>query len=293
MSTFFSKSGASPPTAQQVRERSRLIRRATPNGDTLRNLWDMQNRLCDLCGHECQDLLVCELEHSVPVILFARGPLPIEDAIRECNDPSNLRCAHASCNTAKNGLTREEWFTRGLNDREKPRILTEGQLLELQFRLGAGGRVGGRIAGRNAKKTKTGIFGMTHEQHQAAGRISGRKTLENGTGLFGRTPEQRSKDAQKAGRTGGLIQGRRCVENGHLARICVLGGRIAGRAAAKSGQIASIATPESRAKGGRMGGRIAGRKNVESGHLTRLAHNRWHVARDIVNVECELCQVAR
>ena len=87
-----------------IKERARVIRKATPNGDTLRNLWDMQNRLCDLCGHEIQDLALAALDHSIPVIWFARSPLPLEDAIAQATHPKNLRCAHFLGNYIVNSL---------------------------------------------------------------------------------------------------------------------------------------------------------------------------------------------
>src|SRR5260370_23571720 len=111
-------------TPQEVRERSQRIRAATPN--VLGELYEMQNRRCDLCGEPIQDLIVAALDHSTPVIIYARGPLSIEDAVAQANVPANLRAAHASCNSAKNGRTREEWFALGLDKKVgKPRVWTE------------------------------------------------------------------------------------------------------------------------------------------------------------------------
>ena len=61
-----------------------------------------------------------------------------------------------------------------------------------------------------------------------------------------------------------------------ISEIAQLGGRIGGRKNAESGHLASIATFESRSKGGRIGGRI-------------VSHTRWHVRRGITNPSCSLC----
>ena len=176
----------------------------------------MQNRICDLCGHEIQDLMLAALDHSIPVIRYARClDLAIEDAIRECNHPENLRAAHSSCNAAKNGRTREEWYAAGLNDRDKPRFLTDGQLLDLQFRLGAGGRVGGRTAGR--RNVESGHWAHIHTlEHQSrAGLARGKQLVESGEWERFRTLPQ----AKAAQRQSGRERGQQTVTGGHLARI--------------------------------------------------------------------------
>lgn len=107
--------------------RARAIRKATP--DVLPQLFEMQNGLCDLCGQPIQDVCLAALEHSVPVNHYARSPLPIEEAIEQCNAPGNLRAAHYSCNSAKSGLTREEWYAHGYDKSVgKPRLLNETEL---------------------------------------------------------------------------------------------------------------------------------------------------------------------
>jgi hypothetical protein len=151
-------------TSTEVCERRRLIRNATPN--ILEELFEMQKRLCDLCEQPIQDLILAELDHSVPVAVFARGPLNIDEAVRLCKDPSNLRCAHALCNRVKHDMTREQWYAEG---RDKtvgtPKVWTAAKLQELRFRLGAGGRVSGKIvsaARKNAvaaqKIKRCGLF---------------------------------------------------------------------------------------------------------------------------------------
>jgi len=115
-----------------------------------------------------------------------------------------------------------------------------------------------------------------------------------------------SEDGRKSGRIGGCVQGRKNVESGHIQAL----GHIWGPKAVESGQLASLRTPEHQQRAGRAGGR----KNVETGHLAQLRtpehqakagriggkiggrkgsltvnHNRWHIARDIVNPKCSLC----
>jgi general stress protein YciG len=238
-----------PETASEIKKRARLIRNATP--DILEELFKMQNRRCDLCSHSIQDLICATLDHSTPVISFARSEMPIDKAIAQANNPMNLRCVHASCNKAKYRLTREEWYQRGLNKRDAPRILTDGELLLLSFQITRIASMGGRISGR----------------------IVGRKTFENKTGVFGRSPEKMSEDGRKGGRIGGC---RAHELHPEMAARC-------GRKNVESGHLASIATPESCAKGGRISGRIVGPK---------VCHVRWHVNRGISNPACALCQAA-
>jgi hypothetical protein len=129
-----------------------------------------------------QDLIVAALDHSVPRVHFARGPLPIDEAVAQCNAPGNLRAAHATCNSAKCDKTRAEWFELGLDKLVgKPRLLTDGELLALQFRLCEGGRIAGRITGRRNKENGTGICapGMAEK----GGRIGGRITVAKKTGI--------------------------------------------------------------------------------------------------------------
>jgi hypothetical protein len=68
----------------------------------------------------------------------------------------------------------------------------------------------------------------------------------------------------------GRIQGRKNVENGHLALITrkenqSKGGKTQGQKNLESGHLAIIAS-----QGGKVGGKVAGRKNVESGHLAAI-----------------------
>jgi hypothetical protein len=314
----FSESGSSPGLT--IQQRAKLIRAATPNGDTLENLFEMQNRICDLCGQPIQDLILAALDHSTPVIHFARSTMPIEDAIAQASDPKNLRCAHSSCNSAKNGLTRGEWFRRGLNVREAPRFLTDGQLLELQFRLG----VGGRTAGFANAKNKTGVCGRSPEKMRADASKSGRKQSAAGTGMFtsgmsmrsaviGRITGNDNKRlkrgicspgvAAKGGRIGGRINGRKMKQEGRGIFAPENRG-LGGRKAKEMGVGVSAMTHEQLSVAGRVGGGTGagGRKCAEKkvGVCGRSpekmredglkgVHTYWHVRRGIVNPKCKLC----
>src|SRR5216684_136980 len=97
----------------KIQRRVAIIRKATPN--ILEELFEMQNRICDLCGHPIQDLVLASLDHSISIIVFARGPLSIKKATLLANDLSNLRAVHSSCNSKKNNKTRADWFARGLD----------------------------------------------------------------------------------------------------------------------------------------------------------------------------------
>ena len=186
-----------------IQDRLRLIRSTVPN--IAEELFEMSNRICDLCGHEIQDLTLAALDHSVPVICFARAlEINIADAVRECNDPSNLRIAHASCNAAKGGLTREEWFAYGLNERNAPRIYSDDQLQALRLRHSAQARVAGRNGnregkargGRSAVINKTGIFAPDYDR-----RTSGCMSVETRDRLARiRTPEHQRIAARAGGR---------------------------------------------------------------------------------------------
>lgn len=282
-----------------VPQRAKLIRAAAP--DILESCFEQQSRICDLCTQPVQDLMLAALDHSTPVIHFARSTMPIAEAIAAANDPQNLRSAHATCNSAKRDLTREQWFARGLNNREAPRFLTEGQLLELQFRLGAGGRIGGRIGGRTNALNKTGVCGRTPEQMTTDGRkggriggrisgsVVGRRHKEKGTGIF--TPGMQAVGGRITGRKNKTLKRgiftltrAQLVENGRK------NGRVNGRKAVE--QKTGIFAPDyDKGKGGRIGGRT----NADSGQMQTLgysglgAHARWHTNKGIVNPKCALC----
>jgi hypothetical protein len=89
-----------------------------------------------------------------------------------------------------------------------------------------------------------------------------------------------SDDKARAGRIGGVtggaisgpINGRRNVENGHMARM---------------------RTPEHQRAAGRLGGKIGGKINgqraAELGKAQQLACIRWHRNRGIVSAKCRNC----
>ena len=133
-------------TRAEIRQRSRAIRSASPR--ILEQLFEMQNRICDLCNLPIQDLVLAVLEHSTPVIYFARNPIPIAEAIRLCNDPGNLRAAHATCNHIKKTRSREEWFALGLDKQAGvPRSYTYDELMQMHLKRVELGRRIGRLGG--------------------------------------------------------------------------------------------------------------------------------------------------
>jgi len=263
----------------EISKRSKILRKTTP--DCLIQQFEAQNRICDLCDGVIQDVVLAELDHSIPIIFYARSlNTPIEQAIKDCNSLHNLRATHSSCNAVKHDLTRDEWFAQGKNNREV-KIFSEKEILELRYRAGEGGRNRFRIHGD----------AFTAESRSRGGKTSGIQNVLNGHLESIRTKENQAKG------------GRTNVLNGNLERIrsldaSIRGGKTQGRIAVESGQLASITTFEVRSKGGKKQGPIQGRKNVESGQLAALrtpehqkeaSHIRWHTNRNIVNPKCKLC----
>jgi hypothetical protein len=71
---------------------------------------------------------------------------------------------------------------------------------DLQRKMSAAGRKGGKIGGNKCKENKTGIFSLSPEERsknsKKSGKIGGKKCKENKTGIFGRSPEKISEDAK-------------------------------------------------------------------------------------------------
>jgi len=231
-----------------IKQKIQFVRNAQPH--CLETLFEMQNRLCDLCGQEIQDLVCATIDHSIPIIRFLH--LPLAEAVIQANALTNLRCAHSECNATKGTLSREEWFARGLNN-SVPCTYTPAELAVFQAwtmrrqksRAAAGGRAAGPINGRKNVELQRGIFAPGYDK-STGGRIGGRTnaakvgflsrigklggaaTVKNHQGLFARTPAQHSADSRKAGLAAGQANiqsgqiqalGRKNVESGHLARV--------------------------------------------------------------------------
>lgn len=177
-----------------IEHRAARIRAATP--DILAHLFKQQHGVCDLCGNAMQDPLLATIDHSVPVVIFARGPLLIGEAVQQCNAPGNLRAAHRRCNFCKGQMTREQWYKLGLNKNvDKPRVYTDGELLELQFRMGA--------VGRMCKEKRIGLFAP------GSARLGGLITAAKGAGCH--VPEMKGV----GGCAAGLIRAHSCC---HVSR---------------------------------------------------------------------------
>jgi len=128
------------------------------------------------------------------------------------------------------------------------------------------------------------------------GRIAGRKNIESGhiTALGRKNVE--SGRLAALGRIGGRVAGRIAVESGQLASVASLGGRVSGRANAESGHITALARS---GVGGRKGGPIGGKSKSPkklaacASNFRIASHNRWHVRRNIINPNCELCRTSK
>lgn len=255
-----------------IKTRIRLIRAATP--DCVEELFEMQNRICDLCEQPIQDLILCELDHSIPVMRYAKClDVSIEDAIRECNHPDNLRAAHFVCNHRKSTLTRQEWFDKKLNE-VTHRFYTDEDLLKIKICRQKAGLIGGPRGGRKVVEKQVGIHAPDFDRAlngRKFGRLEalkihylypemfkeiGRRNVESGQLASLRTSEHQSAAAR--------ISGRQNVESGHLRSICSSGGKVGGRKHAESGHCANISA---------------------KGH-----HIRWHVKRGLVSLTCNLCR---
>ncbi len=248
-----------------IKNRIKRIRQETPN--CLEELFEMQNRLCDLCGLPIQDLICAVVEHSVPIVHFARTVKTLREASKQANDMKNLRCAHSSCNAVKQELTRDEWFARGLNNRDIPRIFTLGELENLRQKREAGQKVRAAAGGKKGGRTNASTPGFLSRIGKIGGHVMGVRHRDMKTGMFAMTPEEKIAMRQKAGRTN--------VASGHIKALGIQN--------VTSGRIYTITTPESCAAGGRLGGKT----NVASGHMARL--NRFNALRRFQKQTNELC----
>jgi hypothetical protein len=267
----------------EIQKRAASIHKATPN--ILEELYEMQNRKCDLCGNWIQDLIFAALDHSIPVIKFARNlDIPIEEAIKQANDPPNLRAVHSLCNSQKWEWTRDEWFAKGMDKKVgKLRTWNEEEIEEFKKQFlssrSPGGKVSGPIVGKNHAKNKTGACG--------------------------RSPEKMSEDGRKAG----II----ARDTGQLASIAPRGGRaakekkvgifspgydrstgprISGHNQFKNKTGIFARTPEQMTEDGRKAASIANKNkdlNGKSLVAVKSTHKRWHKDRGIINPNCSLC----
>jgi hypothetical protein len=204
----------------EIRARVKVIRldfeRRYRDRDLLRTkLYEEQSGLCFLCGKTIQstDGVLCQIEHAIPVDLYAEFDWPIEKACAEANDTKNLFAAHGPCNNAKHNRDYEEWIAdSGMERLREVPDLSEAEIAELRKTYTERGRAGARV---NREKG-AGIFapGMAAK----AASISGRKQVENKTGVFapenlgkgGRanSRENKIRAGRIGGRRGGLISGR-------------------------------------------------------------------------------------
>jgi 5-methylcytosine-specific restriction endonuclease McrA len=214
----------------EIRARARLIRtdllRRYDTNLLRAELRDEQGENCFLCGKPIQssDSILCEIEHAIPVELYAEFDWSIEQACSQANDRKNLFAAHPRCNKSKRNRDYEEWLEQG-----------------------------GREHLREVSPLREEEIARLRKELTERSRKGGRKQALTGTGMFA------SQHRGKGGRIGGLIAGRIAVESGHLARIrrkniqsglhahiSALGARV------RNALHGNPATPESCAKAGRI-----------------------------------------
>lgn len=315
------------------------FKRRYGDGKELRErLYEMQKCRCCLCddgGYDDSnyiqgcDGVFCQIEHMMPLREWAEfyvtSGQSVEEIVSQANDLKNLRLSHINCGSRKNDRYLDELPDDFFETLEHP-VLAPAEIQRRKEKMSETRRPGGKIGGKiTASK-------WTHEHQVSAARIGGDHN-------YRLHPEQYIE----MGRKGGLISGPKNVQSGQLKRIHELpqskaayceNGRLAGlkavesgfiqalgraygpsngRKAAETGQLASVRTPESCAKGGRIGGKIGGkiaaskwtrehqvsaaRKNAAKHFTTEhqkaagriSGHVRCHVNRNIVNPNCPLC----
>lgn len=266
---------------KDIKKRSRYIRAHTPNVLVL--CFEMQNHICDLCGHPIQCILpeVTELDHSVPVYHFAAGPLDIKEAEKLCNNLNNLRAVHGICNVKKGISTREVWFAKEMDKLVGPApFLTDDQISFLKFRASEIGRKGGLTAALKEENRNRIKKYRTLETCSDGGKKGGAVNVKTGQII-----------------SLGYKQGKKNKENGHWDKIKILGnvfdsnwGRKQGLKNVANGHLASLdqgrknaEKPNYMSEIGKLGGKKGG---------AIVSHTRWHVKRNIVNPNCSLCQKA-
>lgn len=305
-----------------IAQRAKFIRLATPN--CLEELFEMQNRICDLCGYPIQDLVLASLEHSTPVNYFARNfELDIIEAIQKANSLSNLRAVHSSCNSKKGNKTREEWFFEKKNrDINCPRFYTLSELEDLRNKLSDIGRIGGRIAAETGqiKTIKTyesslkGARNQKIEDKARGGVTQGLKNIENGhmermrAGRLFRIQEEKKScpavvpikkivdrkyllDSLRSGRHSrfkheGTVED--CVKCNRSSEEKKLAHNESCRTSYKKNHI--YKSEEYLEQTFKENGHKQGLKNSENGTLIKALHVRWHVKRGIVSPDCPLCK---
>lgn len=231
-----------------TQQRAKLIRNAMPN--CLQELLTKQKGVCDLCNQLIQDSIFAHVDHSFPVIRYARAwDIAIEDAIRECNDLSNLRVVHILCNHRKKTLSREEWFARGLDKQEAPPLYSEEDIKKLKVAFLAHQSKAGKRGGEWAVLNNAGIHSLDYDGTEVS-RRNGQRNVESG---------HLRSISSKGGKVSGAIQGQKNKESGFMSRV---GKSISG---------------EDRQRRCSKGG-------------VNWSHERWHIRRNVISPTCKLCK---
>jgi 5-methylcytosine-specific restriction endonuclease McrA len=246
----------------EIRARESVIRKDLTrryDTDSLRTeLYGEQSGNCFLCGKRIQssDSMVCEIEHAVPVDLYAEFDWPIEKACEQANDRKNLFAAHRRCNKSKHNRDYEEWIADGSKERLRDvPDLSEEEIARLRKEFTERSRVSGRRGGYKTKENGTGVFAPGVQAKNA--RLGGLKTKELGIGVF--APENRGKGGHKTKELGTGIFGM---------------------------------THEQHQEAGRRARRAGGRTQPREAKVLGN-HIRWHTKRGIVNPNCPLCNPSK
>ena len=175
----------------EIIERSREIRNdfnRRHDKERLREeLYEAQSHLCFLCKKDLQssESVICDIEHAIPVRLYAEFDYPIETSCFYANGLANLFLAHVSCNHRKGSIDADEWFEDERADLVKLPELPEQVVTRLRAeqsersRRGglAGGRTGGLKSAITNMKNKTAIFapGMQAKGGRTSGHVQRKK----------------------------------------------------------------------------------------------------------------------
>lgn len=175
------------------------------------------------------------------------------------------------------GMTPKERTAAGKKGGKKARELGVGIFGMTHEERVVAGKKAGAISGRRNRKFKRGIFGLSFEQRSANSKKSAKRNYERGIGLAGIDPSQHSANSRKGGtRVRELKLGIHAQSDNERLVYCKMGGEIAHKKRlGVHGRSREQMSADGK-EGGKKGGPIG-------------CHIRWHINRNIVNPDCDLC----